>query len=55
MISALTSASIFFAGLFVGYALRASRSQQRLERLDHDALRRSRAPTTTFGHARRAF
>jgi hypothetical protein len=53
MLSVLTSASIFYAGLIVGLAL--SRSRGRRERAHRDASRRSTTPTTTFGHARRAF
>jgi len=51
----LTVASIFLAGLFVGYALRAWPSQRRLEKTSRGRSRDPAPQTTTFGHARRAF
>lgn len=51
----LTVASIFLAGLLVGYALRAWPSQRRLEKSLRGRSRGSAPQTTTFGHARRAF
>jgi hypothetical protein len=55
MMPALSSASIFFAGLLVGYALCARQSQRQIATSSRYASRKSGAPTTTFGHARRAF
>jgi len=57
MTSAFLSAFIFSAGLISGYALRAWRVQRSPARSSRDASRRTAGPTptTTFGHARRAF
>ncbi|WP_143035550.1 hypothetical protein [Bradyrhizobium sp. Rc2d] len=49
MASAFVSASIFGAGLIVGYALRAWRVQRTARSGE------TSTPTSTFGHARRAF
>jgi len=61
MVSAIASASvsvsIFCAGIFLGYALRAWRNQRNIAissvRSSHRSARSSRI--STFGHARRAF
>ncbi|WP_130211903.1 hypothetical protein [Bradyrhizobium genosp. SA-3] len=50
MASAFVSASIFGAGLILGYALRAWRVQRRAASSGETST-----PTSTFGHARRAF
>jgi hypothetical protein len=55
MIPALSSASIFFAGLLVGYVLRVWQLQRRVATSLRYASRKSAPTTTTFGHARRAF
>ena len=57
MTSAFVAASIFGAGLIVGYALRAWRAQPRGATSVRGASHRMSepAPTSTFGHARRAF
>lgn len=57
MTSAFVSASIFGAGLILGYALRAWRVQRRTVNSSRGPSRRTSqpAPTSTFGHARRAF
>lgn len=55
MTSAFFSASIFGAGLILGYALRAWRVQGRGANSLYGAARQTSQPTSTFGHARRAF
>jgi len=57
MTSAFVSALIFSAGLISGYALRAWRVQRSPANSSRGASRRTAGPTptTTFGHARRAF
>jgi len=55
MTSAFFSASIFGAGLILGYALRAWRVQRRGASSSYGASRHTPEPTSTFGHARRAF
>ena len=55
MIPALSSASIFFAGLLVGYVLRVWQLQRRVATSLRYASRKSAPTTTTFGHAKRAF
>jgi len=64
MLPVLILSSIFFAGFFLGYAVRAWRSHKRRAQYlmyapyrssQANAFRQSRAQTSTFGHARRAF
>lgn len=57
MTSAFVSAFIFGAGLILGYALRAWRVQRSPVGSSGDASRQAvgPTPTSTFGHARRAF
>lgn len=55
MTSAFVSASVFGAGLILGYALRAWRVQRRDANSSYGTSRRTPQPTSTFGHARRAF
>jgi hypothetical protein len=65
MLPVLILSSTFFAGFVLGYALRAWRSHKRRAQYlmcapyrsgsQPNAFRQSRAQTTTFGHARRAF
>ncbi|KJC62737.1 hypothetical protein UP10_00695 [Bradyrhizobium sp. LTSPM299] len=53
MLGALILLTTFFAGFFAGYGARAWRSYKR--RMLVHTSGRSRLPSTTFGHARRAF
>ena len=57
MASALVSASIFGTGLILGYVLRAWRVQRGDANSSRGTSRRAvqPTPTSTFGHARRAF
>lgn len=57
MVSAIASASvsvsIFCAGLILGYVIHAWRIQRKLSDSSRQSVRSP--PTSTFGHARRAF
>jgi hypothetical protein len=65
MLAVLILSSTFFAGFFVGYAVRAWRSHKRRAhylayaqyraRPQNDTFRQSGPQTSMFGHARRAF
>jgi hypothetical protein len=55
MILVLILSSIFFAGFLVGYGARSWRSHKRREHYLKYAPYESRAQSSTFGHARRAF
>ena len=57
MVSASLFASLFCSGLVLGYALRACNVRRRLVNVFPSIARSSAkpAPTSTFGHARRAF